>query len=115
MKLGIIPFMQKGYTNPEFARPFLKMIEEAGVESVWTVEHPIVAENYEHRYSYSEDGTAPFQPETEMCDPLEWLAFAAGATEKVKLGTGVLLLPLHAPIILAKRVGTLDAISGGRV
>jgi len=116
MKLGIVPLMQRGFTtNPAWARPFLKMIEAAGVESVWTVEHPIVAENYEHRYSYSEDGTAPFRPETEMCDPLEWLGFAAGVTEKVKLGTGVLLLPLHAPIILAKRVATLDAVSGGRV
>ena len=50
-----------------------------------------------------------------MCDPLEWLAFAAGVTEKINLGTGVLLLPLHAPVILAKRVATLDALSGGRV
>jgi len=116
MKIGIMPLMQKGFTtNPAWARPFLKMIEQAGVESVWTVEHPIVAENYEPRYSYSDDGTAPFQPETEMCDPLEWLAFAAGVTEKVKLGTSVLLLPLHAPIILAKRVATLDALAGGRV
>ena len=116
MKLGIIPLMQKGFvTNPAWARPFLEMIEAAGVESVWTVEHPIVAENYEPLYSYSQDGRAPFQPDTEMCDPLEWLGFAAGVTKKVKLGTGVLLLPLHAPIILAKRVATLDAVSGGRV
>jgi len=107
--------MQKGFTRPEWARPFLKMIEAAGVESVWTVEHPIVAENYEKLYSYSDDGSAPFQPDTEMCDPLEWLGFAAGVTEHIKLGTGVLLLPLHAPIILAKRVATLDAMSGGRV
>ncbi len=116
MKLGIIPLMQKGFTtNPAWARPFLKMIEAAGVESVWTVEHPIVAEDYEPLYSYSEDGTAPFRPDTEMCDPLEWLSFAAGVTEKVNLGTGVVLLPLHAPIILAKRVATLDALSNGRV
>jgi probable F420-dependent oxidoreductase len=116
MKFGIIPLMQKGFTtNPAWARPFLKMIEAAGVESVWTVEHPIVAEDYEPLYSYSDDGRAPFRPETEMCDPLEWLAFAAGVTEKVNLGTGVLLLPLHAPVILAKRVATLDALSGGRV
>jgi probable F420-dependent oxidoreductase len=115
MKLGIIPFMQKGFTNPKWQRPFLRMIEEAGVESVWTVEHPIIAENYEKLYDYSEDGTAPFQPDTEMSDPLEWLAFAAGVTERLKLGTGVLLLPLHAPIILAKRVATLDALSDGRV
>ena len=64
-------------------------------------EHPIVAENYEHLYSYSEDGTAPFQPNTVMPDPLEWLGFAAGCTTNIKLGTGVLLLPLHSPIIIA--------------
>lgn len=116
MKLGIIPLMQKGYTtNPAWARPFLHMIDRIGVESVWTVEHPIMAEDYEPLYSYSEDGRAPVRPDTEMCDPLEWLAFAAGVTEKVNLGTGVLLLPLHAPIILAKRVATLDALSSGRV
>jgi probable F420-dependent oxidoreductase len=116
MKFGIIPLMQRGFTtNPAWARPFLKMIEEAGVESVWTVEHPIMAEDYEPLYSYSEDGRAPVGPDTEMCDPLEWLAFAAGVTDTVRLGTGVVLLPLHAPIILAKRVATLDALSNGRV
>jgi probable F420-dependent oxidoreductase len=116
MKLGIIPLMQKGFTtNPVWARSFLQMIEAAGVESVWTVEHPIIAEDYEPLYPYSEDGRAPILSDTEMCDPLEWLAFAAGVTEKINLGTGVLLLPLHAPIILAKRVATLDALSAGRV
>ncbi len=60
MKFGIIPPMQKGFTtNPAWARPFLKMIEGAGVESVWTVEHPIVAENYEPLYPYAEDGRPP--------------------------------------------------------
>ena len=97
------------------AKPFLETVDRIGVESVWTVEHPIVAENYEKLYSYSEDGQAPFQPNTVMPDPLEWLGFAAGCTTNVKLGTGVLLLPLHSPIIIAKRVATLDALSGGRV
>ena len=50
-----------------------------------------------------------------MPDPLEWLGFAAGCTTNIKLGTGVLLMPLHSPIIIAKRVATLDALSGGRV
>jgi probable F420-dependent oxidoreductase len=116
MKLGIIPLLQKGFTtNPDWARCFLRMIEEADVESVWTVEHPIMAEGYEPLYPYSDDGRAPIRADTEMCDPLEWLAFAAGVTERVNLGTGVLILPLHAPIILAKRVATLDALSAGRV
>lgn len=116
MKLGVIPTTRQGVmTNPAWVRAFVKTVEAAGLESLWTVEHPIVAENYEHLYSYSADGRAPFNAETEMCDPLEWLAFAAGVTETLKLGTGVLLLPLHAPIILAKRAATLDALSGGRL
>jgi probable F420-dependent oxidoreductase len=117
MKLGLIPFMDREHgTDGGYTRRFLRMADAAGVESVWTVEHPIVAEDYEPLYSYSTDGRAPFEVGvTEMSDPLEWLAFAAGVTETIKLGTGVLLLPLHAPIILAKRVATLDALSGGRV
>jgi probable F420-dependent oxidoreductase len=116
MKVGILPFFQKGFIdNAAWSRSFLRTIEAAGVESVWTVEHPIVAEDYEPLYSYSEDGQAPFTFETVMPDPLEWLAFAAGVTDTVKLATGVLLLPLHSPIIIAKRVATLDALSGGRV
>jgi probable F420-dependent oxidoreductase len=115
-KLGIMPFMGGGVgCNAEFQRRYLRMVEDAGVESIWTVEHPIVAENYEKRYSYSADGHAPFQNDTEMTDPLEWLAFAAGCTDKIKLGTGVFLLPLHAPIVAAKRVATLDALANGRV
>ncbi|MDB5392548.1 MAG: putative F420-dependent oxidoreductase, Rv2161c family [Rhodospirillales bacterium] len=116
MKIGILPLFSKGFIdNARWCKPFLQTIEAAGVESVWTVEHPIVAENYEQLYSYSEDGRAPFTNDTIMPDPLEWLGFAAGCTEKLKLGTGVLLLPLHSPIIIAKRVATLDALSNGRV
>jgi probable F420-dependent oxidoreductase len=116
MKIGILPLFSKGFIdNGAWCKPFLQTVEAAGAESVWTVEHPIVAENYEELYSYSEDGKAPFQPDTVMPDPLEWLGFAAGCTTDLKLGTGVLLLPLHSPIIIAKRVATLDALSNGRV
>ncbi len=116
MHLGLIPLMKQGFTTqPAWVRPFLQMVEAAGVESLWTVEHPIMAEHYEPLYPYSEDGKAPLLPDTEMCDPLEWLAFAAGVTQTVKLGVGVMLLPLHSPVILAKRIATLDALSGGRM
>jgi probable F420-dependent oxidoreductase len=53
--------------------------------------------------------------DTVMPDPLDWLAFAACATRTVKLATGVLLLPLHSPVLLAKRVATIDVLSGGRM
>jgi probable F420-dependent oxidoreductase len=116
MKIGILPLFSKGFIdNGQWCKSFLETVDRIGVESVWTVEHPIVAENYEKLYSYSDDGSAPFTDSTVMPDPLEWLGFAAGCTKNVKLGTGVLLLPLHSPIIIAKRIATLDSLSGGRV
>jgi probable F420-dependent oxidoreductase len=116
VKIGILPFFESGFIdNAAWIKPFLGAADRAGVESVWTVEHPIVAEDYEPLYSYSDDGSAPFRPETVMPDPLEWLGFAAAVSDTIKLGTGVLLLPLHSPIIIAKRIATLDALSGGRV
>ena len=94
MKIGILPFFQKGFIdNGAWIKPFLRAVERAGVESVWTVEHPVVAEDYEKLYSYSDDGQAPFTADTVMPDPLEWLGYAAAVTETLKLGTGVLLLP----------------------
>ena len=48
-------------------------------------------------------------------DQLEWLAFAAGRCDRMLLGTAIVILPLHHPVVLAKRVATLDRLSSGRV
>ena len=51
MKIGILPLFNKGFIdNPAWCKPFLETVDRIGVESVWTVEHPIVAENYEKLY-----------------------------------------------------------------
>jgi probable F420-dependent oxidoreductase len=91
------------------------MLEAEGVESVWAVEHVVVANNYEPRYSYSASGRMAGAPDTVMPDPLEWLSFVAACTERLNLGTAVVVLTLHQPAIMAKRIATLDNLSGGRV
>jgi probable F420-dependent oxidoreductase len=91
------------------------MLEAEGVESVWAVEHVVVAKDYEPRYSYSASGRMAGAPDTVMPDPLEWLSFVAACTERLRLGTAVLVLTLHQPAVVAKRVATLDNLSGGRV
>jgi probable F420-dependent oxidoreductase len=116
MKLGYLPPMTKGLTtDPSYVIPLVEMLEEVGIESVWTVEHVIVAKDYEPLYPYSEDGRMPAGPDTQMPDPLEWLAFAAARSERLRLGTSVLIASQHSAVILAKRVATLDALSGGRL
>ncbi len=114
--LGYIPPMTKGITDdPAYVIPLVEMLEDEGIESIWTVEHVIMADQYEPLYPYSDDGRAPTVPETLMPDPLEWLAFAAARTEKLRLGTAVVIASQHSAAILAKRVATLDALSRGRV
>ncbi|HEX7094327.1 MAG TPA: LLM class flavin-dependent oxidoreductase, partial [Acidimicrobiales bacterium] len=106
--LGVLPVFKQGYiTNPAHTRAFVQMLEAEGVESVWAVEHVVVARDYEPRYSYSPSGRMPGAPDTEMPDPLEWLSFVAACTERLRLGTAVLVLTLHQPAIVAKRVATL--------
>jgi probable F420-dependent oxidoreductase len=108
--------MTKGLTDDaSYVIPLVEMLDEVGVESVWTVEHVIMAEHYEPLYPYSADGMAPTAPDTLMPDPLEWLAFAAARTDKLNLCTAVIVASQHSAAILAKRVATLDALSGGRV
>jgi probable F420-dependent oxidoreductase len=116
MKLAVLPrFHESVITDATWVRDFAALCEDLGVESVWAVEHVLVAENYEPRYSYSPSGQMPATPGTVMPDPLDWLAYFAACTSTVNLGTGVVVIPLHAPLVLAKRVATLDSLSGGRV
>jgi probable F420-dependent oxidoreductase len=116
MKLGYIPPMTKSVTlDRDYVIRLVEMLEAQEVESVWTVEHVIMAKQYEPLYPYSKDGMAPTAPDTLMPDPLEWHAFAAARTDRINLGTSVVVASQHSAAILAKRVATLDALSCGRV
>jgi probable F420-dependent oxidoreductase len=114
--LGVMPVFKKGCADdPAYVRALVEMFEEEGVESVWAVEHVVVAKDYEPRYSYSPTGRMGGSPDVQMPDPLEWLSFVAACTTDLVLGTAVVVATLHQPAVLAKRVATLDALSGGRV
>ena len=115
MKLGVIPLCDRSITDRRWTAEFLTLLEEEGVESVWMPEHVVMAQDYEPLYDYSEDGRAPISPTTVLPDPLQWLNFAAALTTRIRLCTGVLIGPQHSAAMLAKRLATLDALSGGRL
>ena len=116
MKLGLIPPMVRSVvTSADYVTALGALLEECGVESVWAVEHVVVAEDYEPLYPYAADGRMPAPPGVVMPDPLEWLSFVAAGTRELRLGTSVVIAAQHSAAILAKRVATLDALSGGRV
>ena len=115
MEFGII-FANTGRgVHPEGAVALARTAEEAGFDSLWTVEHVVVPAGYESAYPYSSSGRMPGPEESPIPDPLIWLTWVAAATERIKLATGILILPQRHPAVLAKEVATLDHLSGGRV
>jgi probable F420-dependent oxidoreductase len=103
------------FAEPDEARAIATLAEEAGYESLWTVEHVVVPAEYRSKYPYDPSGRMPAPDDTPLPDPLVWLAFAAATTSRIKLGTGIAILPQRNALIAAKEVATLDRLSGGRV
>ena len=94
---------------------FARHADEVGFESLLAVEHVAVPVGYESRYPYSDTGRMPLPETCELPDPLDLLAWLAARTERLRLGTGILVLPEHHPLQLAKRCATIDRLSGGRL
>jgi probable F420-dependent oxidoreductase len=114
MKFGIAFANVGPFIHPEHAVFLAKTCVEVGIESLWTVEHVVVPEGYQAEYPYSSSGKMPGPEDSPIPDPLVWLAYVAGATQKIKLATGILILPQRHPAYVAKEVATLDLLSGGR-
>ena len=101
--------------NTALAVELVQAGEEAGFESAWTVEHTVIPSGYESVYPYSESGKiAGGAEDLILPDPLIWMAHMAGATERIKFGTAILILPQHSPVVCAAQVAALDYMSGGR-
>jgi len=89
-------------SNPDGIRGVAELAEELGFDSVWATEHIIV-------------GPEAVDPYGRVYAPLVTLGWIAGFTERIGLGTSIVLVPLHHPMHLAKEVATLQELSGGRV
>jgi len=88
-----------------------RVADACGVDQIVVTDHLMIGPRTD-RYPY---GRFPFPVEEPWPEPLTTLAAMAGATSRVRLGTGILIAPLRPPLLLAKTVATLDVLSGGRV
>jgi probable F420-dependent oxidoreductase len=94
---------------------FARRMEALGYDSLWASDHIVLPYAVRSRYPYSETGQFPLPPAANFLEPLTTLALVAGVTERVRLGTTILVLPHRHPLLAAKMVSTLDHLSGGRV
>lgn len=115
MRYGIIFANTGPFVEATAAVDLALGAERAGFESLWTVEHTVVPVGYESTYPYDRSGKMPGNDDAPIPDPLIWLAYLAARTEQIRLATGILILPQRNPVVLAKELATLDALSGGRL
>jgi probable F420-dependent oxidoreductase len=95
-------------TDPDQMTAVARHAEQCGFESFYFPEHIAL-------YPGAAIGPVAFPAATPIADPLQCLGFVAAVTDRILLGTGVLLLPYHHPVALAKRLATLDVLSKGRM
>jgi len=94
---------------------FARRMESLGFDSLWVSDHVVIPWTIRSHYPYSPTGDFPLPPATPFLEPLTTLSVVAGATERIALGTTVLVLAHRHPVLLAKMLATLDQLSGGRV
>ncbi|MFQ5698743.1 MAG: LLM class F420-dependent oxidoreductase [Myxococcota bacterium] len=114
MKFGLMFSNVGPFGLPDQAAHLATTAEEVGIESLWTVEHVVVPVAYRSRYPYSASGKMPGPESSPIPDPIVWLSFVAAVTRRIRLATGILILPQRHPAYVAKELATLDQLSAGR-
>lgn len=90
-------------------------LERAGADSIWVSDHVVMPREINSRYPFAADGRATWPSDSPYVEAMIALAMAAAATERVRLGTAVLVLPLRNPVMFAKQAASIDAASRGRL
>ncbi len=106
MRFGLFGINFGPCADPEVQLRVALTAEEVGFESVWTGEHVAMP---------TRDSPVPTPPETPFLDSIVALTRVAALTKRIRLGTGILVLPHHNPVLVAKALASLDVLSGGRL
>ena len=107
MKFGLFGINFGPCANPSTAAAVARSAEDTGFESLWTGEHVVLPD--------PQVPPSPVPADTAFIDSAAALAFVAAHTKKVKLGTGIIILPQRNPVVLAKELASVDVLSNGRL
>jgi probable F420-dependent oxidoreductase len=114
IKVGLHALGIGNGARPEVIAAVAAAADLHAFSTLWCGEHVVMVDKPESRYPYSADGMIAVPPDADWLDPLLGLSFIAAHTQRITLETGILLLPEHNPLIVAKQAATLDVLSGGR-
>ena len=104
--IGLFDLNTGACSEPETAARIARLAEDAGFDSLWAGEHVVLPD--------PRVPPSPMEPADAILDPIIALTFLAAQTRRVRLGTGIIILPQRNPLVLAKEIASLDVLSGGR-
>lgn len=90
-------------------------LENAGFDSLWVSDHVVLPDHIGSHYPFAADGVATWASDQPWVETVVVLTVAAAVTDRVRIGTAVLIAPQRNPVLLAKQIGSVDAVSGGRI
>lgn len=114
MKFGVALTTRGRDATEETLVRVARAAEECGFDSIWVTDHIVIPRQVGSAYPYEATGQFDVPANEYYLEPLTVLTYLAGVTRRIRLGTGVLVLPYRNPILLAKTVASLDVLSGGR-
>jgi len=107
MKIGLFAINYGTCGDPSAAVQVAQAAEAAGFESVWTGEHIVLPDPMLPSF--------PLVPETAMLDTIVSLTWIAAHTKRLRIASGIIVLPQRNPLLLAKELASVDVVSGGRL
>ena len=115
MKIGFFAIGIGNLARPELITAVAINAERLNFATVWAPEHVVFLERFSSRYPYSRGQNLPITTEIPLLNPFMALTYAAARTTRIRLATGICLVPEYNPLLLAKICATLDYLSGGRL
>jgi probable F420-dependent oxidoreductase len=107
VKFGIFGMNMHPCTTPVAVARVARAAEAAGFDSLWGGEHIVLSD--------PQVAPSPLPPQTQLVDLCATMAFVAAHTQRLRLATGIIILPLRSPVVLAKQLASIDALSNGRL
>lgn len=115
MKIGLFVPLVHPVSERSWVESMGRNAEALGFESIWVAEHVVLFDDYDSRYPYAEDGRIPVRGDGGILGPFTSLSFLAAITERIRLGTGICLVPQRNPVYTAREAADVDWLSGGRL
>lgn len=114
MQYGFSLIMRGEAATPEAFRQTAAKAEALELDALWCSSHLVMPPLTKSRYAMSADGKLPLAWQQRYWEPWTVLSHLAALTKRIRLGTSVLILPMHHPVEVAALVSDLDQLSGGR-